>query len=59
MSKYVAFLDILGFKKKLQQLGQDAAKQYISAFIALLQWYTNTNYQRKLNEIHEFFKYYI
>ena len=34
MSKYVAFLDILGFKKKLQQLGQDAAKQYISAFSA-------------------------
>lgn len=32
MSKYVAFLDILGFKKKLQQLGQDAAKQYISSF---------------------------
>lgn len=34
MSKYVAFLDILGFKKKLQQLGQNAAKQYISAFSA-------------------------
>lgn len=34
MSKYVAFLDILGFKKKLQQLGQAAAKQYISAFSA-------------------------
>lgn len=34
MSKYVAFLDILGFKKKLQQLGQDDAKQYISAFSA-------------------------
>lgn len=34
MSKYVAFLDILGFKKKLQQLGQGAAKQYISTFSA-------------------------
>ena len=34
MSKYVAFLDILGFKKKLQQLNQDAAKQYISTFSA-------------------------
>lgn len=32
MSKYVAFLDILGFKKKLQQLGQLAAKKYISDF---------------------------
>ena len=34
MSKYVAFLDILGFKKKLQQLGQVAAKQYIGGFSA-------------------------
>ena len=32
MSKYVAFLDILGFKKKLQQLGQAAAKKYIGDF---------------------------
>lgn len=32
MGKYVAFLDILGFKKKLQQLGQSAAKQYITDF---------------------------
>lgn len=34
MSRYVAFLDILGFKKKLKQLNQDAAKQYISTFSA-------------------------
>ena len=32
MNKYVAFLDILGFKAKLKQLGHIAAKQYISAF---------------------------
>lgn len=32
MNKYVAFLDILGFKNKLKQLGQATAKQYISAF---------------------------
>lgn len=32
MNKYVAFLDILGFKAKLKQLGHVAAKQYISAF---------------------------
>lgn len=32
MGKYVAFLDILGFKKKLQQLGQLTAKKYISDF---------------------------
>ena len=32
MKKYVAFLDILGFKNKLKQLGQESAKQYISAF---------------------------
>lgn len=32
MSKYVAFLDILGFKSKLKQLGQTAAKQYIGTF---------------------------
>ena len=30
--KYVAFLDILGFKKKLSKLGQDRAKRYISNF---------------------------
>lgn len=30
--KYVAFLDILGFKKKLCTLGQDRAKRYISNF---------------------------
>ena len=32
MKKYVAFLDILGFKNKLKQLGQESAKRYISAF---------------------------
>ena len=32
MNKYVAFLDILGFKAKLKQLGHIAAKQYIGAF---------------------------
>lgn len=32
MGKYVAFLDILGFKKKLQQLGQAAGKKYIGDF---------------------------
>lgn len=30
--KYVAFLDILGFKKKLSELGQDRAKRYIANF---------------------------
>ena len=34
MNKYVAFLDILGFKAMLKQLGHVAAKQYISAFAA-------------------------
>lgn len=34
MSKYVAFLDVLGFKSKLTQLGQESAKKYISAFSA-------------------------
>lgn len=32
MGKYVAFLDILGFKSKLKQLGHAATKQYISSF---------------------------
>lgn len=32
MSKYVAFLDVLGFKSKLMQLGQESAKKYINAF---------------------------
>ena len=49
MGKYVAFLDILGFKSKLKQLGQSAAKQYISAFssTAFLVW---QDYQPKLVE---------
>ena len=34
MNKYVAFLDILGFKRKLKQLGQNSAKEYISTFSA-------------------------
>lgn len=34
MGKYVAFLDILGFKNKLKQLGHTAAKQYISDFLS-------------------------
>lgn len=34
MNKYVAFLDILGFRTKLKQLGHVAAKEYISAFSA-------------------------
>lgn len=34
MSKYVAFLDILGFKKKLKQLGHVGAKEYIGNFSA-------------------------
>lgn len=29
MNKYVAFLDILGFKNKLGNITQDEAKQYI------------------------------
>lgn len=37
MNKYVAFLDILGFKNKLKQLGQATAKQYISAFSSTAQ----------------------
>ena len=32
MKKYVAFLDILGFKYKLKQLGQESAKKYIGDF---------------------------
>ena len=30
--KYVAFLDILGFKEKLRNLSQDEAKKYIGDF---------------------------
>lgn len=49
MGKYVAFLDILGFKSKLKQLGQSAAKQYISAFssTAFQEW---QRFQPKLVE---------
>lgn len=49
MGKYVAFLDILGFKSKLKQLGQFAAKQYISTFssTAFHEW---QSFQPKLVE---------
>lgn len=32
--KYVAFLDILGFKEKLKKMSQDEAKQFIGSFSA-------------------------
>ena len=40
MSKYVAFLDILGFKEKLKNLKQEDAKAFIGRFsmIAFEQW---------------------
>ena len=38
--KYVAFLDILGFKDKLRQISQDKATEYIKSFstTAFHQW---------------------
>ena len=38
--KYVAFLDILGFKEKLKSLEQQEAKQFISEFssVAYQEW---------------------
>ena len=40
MSKYVAFLDILGFKEKLKKLKQKDAKSFIGRFstTAFEQW---------------------
>ena len=40
MSKYVAFLDILGFKEKLKKLKQQDAKSFIGRFstTAFEQW---------------------
>lgn len=40
MKKYVAFLDILGFKEKLKKLSQEDAKSFISSFstTAFEQW---------------------
>lgn len=47
MSKYVAFLDILGFKNKLSQLGQIAAERYIGDFSS-----TAYNEWRRINPHH-------
>ena len=36
MNKYVAFLDILGFKNKLGNITQNEAKQYIMQFSSVI-----------------------
>ena len=36
MNKYVAFLDILGFKNKLGNITQHEAKQYITQFSSVI-----------------------
>ena len=45
--KYVAFLDILGFKNKLKQLPQNEAKGFIGDFSSTV----NIIFQRQLGKI--------
>lgn len=52
MEKYVAFLDILGFKNKLKEFSQENAKNYIKAFsttIYKIFQYNNQLNSRKIN----------
>ena len=52
MNKYVAFLDILGFKNKLKEFSQENAKNYIKAFsttIYKIFQYNNQLNSRKIN----------
>ncbi len=52
MEKYVAFLDILGFKNKLKRISQENAKNYIKAFsttIYKIFQYNNQLNSRKIN----------
>ncbi len=52
MGKYVAFLDILGFKNKLKEFSQENAKNYIKAFsttIYKIFQYNNQLNSRKIN----------
>lgn len=50
MFKYVAFIDILGFKKKLNRLSQQDAERFIADFSSMLyrEW-RNCNYQNQEN----------
>lgn len=44
MDKYVAFLDILGFKSKIKQIGQNKAREFIKRFSSAVyqEWVTGT-----------------
>ena len=47
--KYVAFLDILGFKNKLKELGQEKGIEYIERYSSVV-YHVFSRYNRSVKE---------